>query len=98
MTSAKKSRKSKEKNRTSQCGDENPLMAAVKPFAANPTVSVVSSLSAKTKRSTLNACTWGTCTPWLAPRATSPRRTYSPSSFCVLRIGRIFSYLSAFRQ
>ena len=68
------------------------MMAAVKPFAANPTVSVLSSLSAKTKRSTLNACTWGTCTPWLWPRATSPRRTCSPSSFCVL--GR-FQYLSA---
>ena len=57
-------------------------MAAVKPLAANPTVSVLSSLSAKAARITLKACTWGTCTPWLWPRATSPRRTWSPSSFC----------------
>ena len=81
----KKGSKNKKKRpdvRTSQCGDEKPLMAAVKPRAANPTVSVLSSLSANATRSTLNACTWGTCTPWLWPRATSPRRTCSPSSFC----------------
>ena len=52
------------------------------PLAANPVVSVLSSLSWNAARRMLNACTCGTWTPSEAPRATPPRRTLSPSSAC----------------
>mmetsp|Transcript_29547 Transcript_29547/g.73733 ORF Transcript_29547/g.73733 Transcript_29547/m.73733 type:complete len:247 (-) Transcript_29547:4169-4909(-) len=55
-------------------------METSRPRAANDVVSVDSSLSWNAARNTLNACTCGTWTPSLCPRATPPPRTISPSS------------------
>ena len=54
------------------------------PLAANPVVSVLSSLSWNAARRMLNACTCGTWTPSEAPRATPP----STHAIAVVRLRR----------